>query len=84
MAGGGGAGATGFYAGFISFFMPETKRLTLEEMDTTFWGEGAALKDQETTREINHEIGLAALFERDQRVSSDGVVVRDEKGATKV
>ena len=36
MAGGGGAGATGFYAGFIAFFMPETKRLTLEEMDKIF------------------------------------------------
>jgi len=50
-------------------------------MDTIFESEEAALKDQEKMREINHEIGLAAL---DQRVSNDGVVVGDEEGNTNV
>jgi MFS family permease len=48
-------------AAFIWFFVPETKRLTLEEMDTIFGSEGAALKDQERMADINREIGLAAL-----------------------
>jgi sugar porter (SP) family MFS transporter len=65
---------------FIWFFVPETKRLTLEEMDTIFGSEGAALKDQERMREINHEIGLAALS-GDVQESSDGIVVGIEKSA---
>jgi hypothetical protein len=57
-------------AAFIWFFVPETKRLTLEEMDVIFGG-GTALKDQERMAEINHEIGLAAL-------TNDGVVSEEE------
>ncbi|OAL03519.1 general substrate transporter [Phaeosphaeriaceae sp. SRC1lsM3a] len=63
---------------FIWFFVPETKRLTLEEMDTIFGSEGAALKDQERMAEINHEIGLAALTGGEPRRSSDGII-GDEK-----
>lgn len=64
---------------FIWFFVPETKRLTLEEMDTIFGSEGAALKDQERMAEINHEIGLTALSGGEARRSSDNMVMGDEK-----
>jgi len=57
-------------AAFIWFFVPETKRLSLEDMDVIFGG-GTALKDQERMAEINHEIGLAAL-------TNDGVVSEEE------
>jgi MFS family permease len=70
-------------AGFIWFFVPETKRLTLEEMDTIFGSEGAALRDQERMAEINQEIGLTALSGEPRR-SSDGMVVGDEKGPIQV
>lgn len=45
-------------AAFIWFLVPETKRLTLEEMDTIFGSEGTALKDQERMAAINQELGL--------------------------
>jgi hypothetical protein len=66
-------------AAFIWFFVPETKRLTLEEMDTIFGSEGAALKDQERMAEINREIGLAALF-GDASPGPDNTVMGSEKG----
>lgn len=42
--------------------MPETKRLTLEEMDVIFGSEGTAQADHERMGEINREIGLDALL----------------------
>jgi MFS family permease len=66
-------------AAFIWFFVPETKRLTLEEMDTIFGSEGAALKDQERMAEINREIGLAALS-GDASSGHGNVVMASEKG----
>ncbi|TLD17940.1 uncharacterized protein PgNI_02345 [Pyricularia grisea] len=45
-------------AGFIWFFVPETKRLTLEEMDLVFGSSGTTQADLERQREINIEIGL--------------------------
>jgi MFS family permease len=70
---------------FIWFFVPETKRLTLEEMDTIFGSEGAALKDQERMAEINHEIGLAALSGGSPAPSyNDTKIVGDEKHAVEV
>jgi hypothetical protein len=54
-------------AAFIYFFFPETKGLSLEEMDVLFGSVGAAAADTERMREIAREIGL------DQVVKGDGV-----------
>lgn len=45
-------------AAFIWFYVPETSKLTLEEMDTVFGSSGVALADQERMQRINVEIGL--------------------------
>ncbi|KDN70683.1 hypothetical protein CSUB01_11133 [Colletotrichum sublineola] len=49
-------------AAFVWFFVPETKRLSLEEMDLVFGSEGAAAADFERMEEINNEIGLSAVL----------------------
>jgi len=49
-------------AAFIWFYVPETKRLTLEEMDVIFGSEGTAQADHERMDEINKEIGLDAML----------------------
>ena len=71
-------------AGFIWFFVPETKRLSLEEMDIIFGSEGAAQKDQERMAEINQEIGLAAIMNGSSLVHRDEMIVGDEKGFARV
>ncbi|RFU30271.1 hypothetical protein B7463_g6059, partial [Scytalidium lignicola] len=45
-------------AAFIWFYVPETSRLTLEEMDVVFGSEGTAHADLERMNSIRHEIGL--------------------------
>lgn len=45
-------------SGFIWFFVPETSKLTLEEMDIVFGSSGVAIADQERMQAINAEIGL--------------------------
>jgi hypothetical protein len=45
-------------AAFIFFFFPETKGLSLEEMDIIFGSAGLAAADAERMREINEEVGL--------------------------
>jgi len=53
---------TGLGAAFVWFIVPETKRLTLEEMDVIFGSQGTAQADFERMAEINREIGLDALL----------------------
>lgn len=62
---------------FIWFFVPETKRLTLEEMDVIFGSEGAAQADTERMEEINIEIGLT------QMLRGSGSSAGDERDAEK-
>ena len=45
-------------AAFIWIFFPETKGLSLEEMDIIFGSVGIAAADEERMREINKEVGL--------------------------
>lgn len=63
-------------AAFIWFFVPETKRLTLEEMDVIFGSEGTARADAQRMEEINREIGLTAVL---GTVGSKGRGVESEK-----
>ncbi|KAK0736021.1 general substrate transporter [Apiosordaria backusii] len=49
-------------AAFVWFLVPETKRLTLEEMDIIFGSEGTAQADFERMEEINNEIGLTRIL----------------------
>lgn len=61
-------------AAFIWFYVPETKRLTLEEMDVIFGSEGTAQADFERMAEINSEIGLDALLRQNNGAQGDGVL----------
>ncbi|EME89125.1 uncharacterized protein MYCFIDRAFT_185536 [Pseudocercospora fijiensis CIRAD86] len=45
-------------AGFIFLFFPETKKLSLEEMDVLFGSAGFAAADEGRMREISREVGL--------------------------
>ena len=49
-------------AAFVWFYVPETKRLTLEEMDVIFGSIGTAQADFERMDEINKEIGLESAI----------------------
>lgn len=60
-------------SGFIWWFFPETKGLSLEEMDVIFGSQGIAAADAERMREIAREVGL------EQVVRSHSVADIDEK-----
>jgi hypothetical protein len=50
-------------AAFVWLYIPETKRLTLEEMDVIFGSQGTAQADFERMEAINAEIGLCRLLQ---------------------
>jgi len=66
-------------AGFIHFVVPETKRLTLEEMDVIFGSEGTAQADFERMDEINKEIGLDRIARGAGGQGSENLSEKNEK-----
>ena len=50
-------------AGFIWLYVPETKRLTLEEMDIIFGSDMTAREDFDRMEAVNAEIGLKSALE---------------------
>ena len=66
-------------AAFVWFVVPETKRLSLEEMDILFGSQGAAQADHERMREIHNEIGLSAALGHGGISGSEEVVLDKEK-----
>ncbi|TKA65872.1 hypothetical protein B0A49_12493 [Cryomyces minteri] len=56
---------------FTWLFVPETKRLTLEEMDIVFGSEGTAQADVERMHRIHVEIGLYDLLHRSDPVDNE-------------
>jgi MFS family permease len=59
-------------AAFIWFYVPETKRLTLEEMDIVFGSEGTAARDFERMEAINREIGLDRMLAGEESEKGEG------------
>lgn len=58
-------------AAFIWFFVPETKQLTLEEMDAVFGASGVAAADRVLMEEIAKEVGLDEMAHTGRRPSRD-------------
>jgi len=49
---------------FVWWYVPETKSLSLEEMDLLFGSVGVAARDREIMEEVNKEVGLHDLMEK--------------------
>ena len=69
-------------AAFIWIFFPETKGLSLEEMDVLFGSVGFAQADDERMREINREVGLEEVVRHGS--AADGADIFDEKSGRPV
>jgi hypothetical protein len=67
-------------AAFIWFFVPETSRLTLEEMDTVFGSVGTAQADYERMATVKREIGLDALLGVVEPAEKTGQVYHKDNG----
>jgi hypothetical protein len=59
--------------------VPETKQLTLEEMDIVFGSSGVAVADRERMTQINAEIGLDRHIAGLGRTGDDHVAEVQEK-----
>ncbi|KAB2579831.1 Polyol transporter 5 [Lasiodiplodia hormozganensis] len=64
---------------FIWLVVPETKNLTLEEMDILFGSQGTAEADRERMREVNREVGLEELVRQGSVSHAEKTEVLPEK-----
>ncbi|KAL1983778.1 hypothetical protein VTN96DRAFT_9864 [Rasamsonia emersonii] len=66
---------------FIFFFVPETKQLTLEEMDVIFGSVGVAAADKERMQQIHVELGLTSGEGQNGHEKGDAVEAEPVKAA---
>ncbi|KAF1975469.1 general substrate transporter [Bimuria novae-zelandiae CBS 107.79] len=64
---------------FIAFFTPETKGLSLEEMDILFGSVGVAARERERWNEVHAEVGMSELLARLGVPQTDSGRVTEEK-----
>ena len=64
---------------FIFFIAPETKGLSLEEMDILFGSVGVAAREKERWNEVHAEVGMSQLLARLGVAQTDSGHVTDEK-----
>jgi len=66
-------------AAFIWLVAPETKGLTLEEMDILFGSVGVAEREKERWAEVHNEVGMSELLARFGYAESPHNELADEK-----
>jgi hypothetical protein len=64
---------------FIWWFFPETKGLSLEEMDILFGSVGVAEREKERWAEVHAEVGLTDILQRAGSISNGHHELADEK-----